>query len=92
MMSSSPGSPHILVVEDNPTLAHLLIRQLEGERYETTHAADGTAAWQLLERGDPPDLILLDMLATGIGGLALCRRIRATPRLARRRPPSRSSS
>ena len=72
----------ILIAEDNPTLAHLLISQLESEGYETIQAADGTAAWHLLERQPPPDLIIVDVLMPGIGGLALCRRIRATPRLA----------
>ena len=81
-MSSPVRHKHILIAEDNPTLAHLLISQLESEGYETIHAADGTAAWRLLQRPDPPDLIILDTQMPGIGGLALCRRIRATPRLA----------
>jgi two-component system, OmpR family, response regulator MprA len=72
----------ILIAEDNPTLAHLLISQLQSEGYETIHAADGAAAWRLLERQEPPDLIIVDVLMPGLGGLALCRRIRATPRLA----------
>jgi DNA-binding response OmpR family regulator len=81
-MSSPVRRKQLLIAEDNPTLAHLLISQLESEGYETIHAADGAAAWRLLEQRDPPDLIILDMPVPGIGGLALCRRIRATPRLA----------
>jgi PAS domain S-box-containing protein len=81
-MNSPVRRKQILIAEDNPTLAHLLISQLESEGYEAIHAADGTAAWHLLERREAPDLVILDMPLPGTGGLALCRRIRATPRLA----------
>jgi DNA-binding response OmpR family regulator len=81
-MSSPVRRKQILIAEDNPTVAHLLMSQLESEGYETIHAADGTAAWRLLEQGEPPDLVLVDALVPGIGGPALCRRIRATPSLA----------
>ena len=81
-MNSPVRRKQILVAEENPTLAHLLGSQLQSEGYETVQVADGAAAWRLLHEHRPPDLTLLDVLLSGIDGLALCRRIRATSRLA----------
>jgi DNA-binding response OmpR family regulator len=45
------------------------------------HAADGESAVEMARR-DQPDLVLLDLMLPGIGGLEVCRRLRAEPRTA----------
>jgi PAS domain S-box-containing protein len=72
----------ILVAEDDPSIIHLLSTQLEMEGYEVVQAADGAAAWKVLQQDDLPDLVLLDVLMPKLNGFDICRRIRATPRLA----------
>jgi diguanylate cyclase (GGDEF)-like protein len=39
-------------------------------------AADGLEAWEILQQGNAPDLLILDWMMPGIDGPELCRRIR----------------
>lgn len=66
---------HILVVEDEPKLARLLIDYLEGSHYTTTWLADGNAVIPAL-RQSLPDLVLLDLMLPGRDGLDICRELR----------------
>ncbi len=67
---------HILVVEDERRLAHLLRRVLLEERHIVDVAMDGPTG---LERAasDTYDLIVLDLMLPGLDGLEVCRRLRA---------------
>jgi len=59
----------VLVVEDNPLNSELLRDWLEVEGYETPIAADLNAAFAAV-RGQPPDVVLLDVqLGTDDGPL-----------------------
>jgi CheY-like chemotaxis protein len=62
----------ILVVEDEPAVADLLVTLLRDEGYTVTLARDGVAAIELLGAdpgtGRPFDLLLLDMMLPGVGG------------------------
>jgi len=66
---------HILLVEDDRSLAELLSWNLEREEYEVEHTADGEEAL-LLARENPPDLVLLDWMIEGLSGIEVCRRLR----------------
>src|SRR5437773_1610729 len=68
----------ILVVDDEPAVRDSLRRALELEGYEVDLAVDGEAA--LAHRAQPmhPDAVILDILMPGVGGLEVCRRIRAS--------------
>ena len=68
----------ILLVEDDPALAELLVYNLEREDYGVERTGDGEEAL-LLARESPPDLILLDWMIEGISGIELCRRLRRLP-------------
>jgi PAS domain S-box-containing protein len=81
-MKSTDRPKRILVAEDDPPIMHLLSAQLEMEGYEVIQAIDGAVAWQALQGDDLPDLVLLDILMPNMNGYEVCRRIRATPRLA----------
>jgi two-component system phosphate regulon response regulator PhoB len=73
-----PGmpQPRILLIEDEKGLVQSLTWYFNREGYETTAVADGAEglrkAQTLL-----PDLILLDLMLPGLGGLEVCRELRA---------------
>ena len=52
----------ILIVEDEYGNAEILQILLEGEVYRTAIASNGRAAWELLQHGEKPDLILSDFM------------------------------
>jgi len=67
---------HILVVDDDPEIRHLLKEYLERNGYQVTAVAEGGGMWMSLERGRV-DLIVLDLMLPGADGLELCRNLRA---------------
>ncbi|MFC1416936.1 response regulator transcription factor [Streptacidiphilus cavernicola] len=69
---------HILVVDDDPTVAEVVARYLLHAGYTVERAADGRAALeQVAERC--PDLVVLDLMLPEVDGLEVCRRLRADP-------------
>lgn len=77
---SSPSSPmaksHILVVEDDKSLADVLAYNLNQAGYEVSVARDGKDGLQQAEV-KVPDLVLLDLMLPEMDGLTVCRRLRA---------------
>jgi two-component system response regulator RegX3 len=65
---------HLLVVEDDPTIAEPLIQGLQRSGFTVTHAATGAAA-ALGVVG--VDMVLLDLGLPDLDGTEVCRRIRA---------------
>ena len=66
----------ILVVDDEPQITRVLRRSLATRGYEVQVAADGEEALDLF-RHWAPDLVITDLSMPHIGGLELCRRLRA---------------
>lgn len=65
----------ILVVEDERTIADILVFNLEREGYEAISAGDGPAGLKMaLESA--PDLILLDVMLPEMDGFEVLRRVR----------------
>lgn len=71
----------ILIVDDVPDNLKLLSFQLQDLGYETTTAAGGYEALELVA-AERPDTILLDILMPDLNGIEVCRRLKATPALA----------
>ncbi len=65
----------LLILEDDPALAELLIWHFEAEGYEVRHTADGEEAL-LLAAEETPDAIILDWMIENISGIEVCRRLR----------------
>jgi len=65
----------ILIVDDEPTNIMLLKDALNNEGYEINQALSGEEALELINEFHP-DLILLDIVLSGIDGYEVCRRIR----------------
>ena len=78
MTSGQKGS--ILVIDDEPTIAEVVGRYLERAGYSIRAAGDGREALELA-RAEPPDLVVLDLMLPGIGGLELLRRLRERERV-----------
>ena len=65
----------ILVVDDEPPIRDILMRNLEKEGYEVIEAADGvTAVNMALE--EKPDLMILDIMLPKLDGLSVCKRVK----------------
>ncbi|EAR24914.1 two-component system, regulatory protein [marine actinobacterium PHSC20C1] len=68
-------TPQILVVEDEPEMAALLVRGLQEEGYAVTVAGNGIDAMTLAGAASF-DAAVLDVMLPGMSGFELCRRLR----------------
>jgi DNA-binding response OmpR family regulator len=66
----------ILIVDDEPTIAEVVGLYLQREGYKVLAAADGDTALSMVEQ-QHPDLVVLDLMLPGLGGLEVTRRLRA---------------
>ncbi len=78
---NTPTREKILLVDDNPTNLQVLTGALEPEGYSILAAPSGEVALKVAARGEP-DLILLDVMMSGLNGLETCRRLKADPATA----------
>lgn len=72
----------ILVAEDDPVTRRILESTLGKLGWDVITAADGNAAWRVLEtlKGkNAPELVVLDWMMPGLDGIEICRKIRSTP-------------
>lgn len=66
----------VLVVEDEPKMARLILRALEESGAVCDHAASGAdAVWRA--QSTPYDVVLLDVMLPDVDGFEICRRLRA---------------
>jgi len=63
-------SPHILLVDDDPSLKRLLVMRLEAEHYRVCTANDGQEALRELKVQDI-DLVISDLRMDGMNGIEL---------------------
>lgn len=73
--------PRLLIVEDDPALAELLVWHFEAEGYQVQSTGDGEEAL-LLATETPPDAIILDWMLEQLSGIEVCRRLRRNPDMA----------
>jgi DNA-binding response OmpR family regulator len=66
----------VLIVEDDPTVAEVVARYLTREGYVVETVGDGALGLERALR-NPPDLVVLDLMLPSMGGLEVCRRLRA---------------
>jgi two-component system phosphate regulon response regulator PhoB len=73
--------PRLLIVDDDEGIRTTMAEALQQEGFDVACAADGPAAIVQLEAGRGQaeggfDLVLLDLMLPGIGGLDVCRELR----------------
>lgn len=70
----------VLVVDDDPTVADVVVNYLRHASMSADHATDGLAAvtmfTEALAADSPYDLVVLDLMLPKINGLDVCRMIR----------------
>jgi two-component system response regulator BaeR len=65
----------ILLVEDEPDLAQVLVDYLLRDGFDASVEGDGARALERI-RANPPGLLLLDLMLPGLDGLSLLREVR----------------
>ncbi|GCE46111.1 two-component system alkaline phosphatase synthesis response regulator PhoP [Thermosporothrix hazakensis] len=68
----------VLIVDDDPDITLALAAMLEDEGYDVTTIDRGEYLEQLPEQ-NMPDVILLDMLLSGVDGREIARRLKQQP-------------
>jgi len=75
MNSEANELPHIMVVEDDESLAAWIADYLNSQGYQVSVATRGDDALELI-RTDEPDLLVLDVMLPGLTGLEVCEQAR----------------
>ncbi len=73
---SNTGDKYILVVDDEPINQKVLENHLTLAGYRVEIADDGRRALEILDTGDLPDLVLLDIMLPGLSGYEVCAALR----------------
>ena len=72
---------NILLVDDEERFVTTVAERLELRGIRTRSATDGEEALQMIE-SDPPQVVILDVMMPGLGGLEVLKRIKAqTPHI-----------
>jgi diguanylate cyclase (GGDEF)-like protein/PAS domain S-box-containing protein len=79
---ATPRKPAILIVDDAADNLAVLRTMMLRQGYQTFVATSGERALDIARRIQP-DLVLLDVVMPGLGGLETCRRMKAHPATAR---------
>lgn len=72
----------ILIADDESNIRNVLEFSLQAEGLDVIEAVSGDEALQLAA-AEMPDLVILDVMMPGVGGVEVCRRLKADLRTAR---------
>ena len=73
-------SRHILLAEDEASVARVVLTLLKRNHHQVTHAPNGRVAWELLAaHPETFDALILDLNMPEVDGIELARRARALP-------------
>ncbi|WP_038085618.1 response regulator transcription factor [Tumebacillus flagellatus] len=70
------AASRILVVDDEESISKLVEYNLQQAGFDVLTADTGTRAYEILQETPRPDLVVLDLMLPGIGGMELCQRLR----------------
>jgi len=66
----------VLIADDDRVARRIVVTKLDGLGYEVTDVEDGQVAWEVLESGEIPDLLITDSNMPRMNGLQLVRKVR----------------
>jgi DNA-binding response OmpR family regulator len=69
---------HILVIEDNEDILMMIEMMLVNQNYQVSKKADGDNL-ELIIKEIHPDVILMDMLLSGVDGTLVCKQLKENP-------------
>ena len=74
--------PHktIMVVDDEAALVRLIAYSLQMANYRVLQTFSGAEALATLDKGEVPDLFILDIMMPGMNGFELCQKLRSDGR------------
>jgi len=76
-MTEAASAETVLIIEDDDQIAYLLTFMLEREGYTVVGATDGQIAHDLINKIEPPKLVLLDVMLPFIDGFDLIKLIKS---------------
>ena len=76
VLDTTVTTVRVLIIEDDPNVAEVVARYLKREGYVVDVASDGGGR-PGRALAEPPDLVVLDLMLPSVGGLEICRRLRA---------------
>lgn len=79
---TTPMAYKILVIDDHPETLSIIQRVLQQQGYQVLGARSGFRGLTLAE-SENPDLVMVDGMMPEMDGWEVCRRLRATPKLAK---------
>ena len=77
-----PGGKKILLVDDNLDLLNVYAAKFKEQGFAVTTAADGQEAWDLLQGGYMPNVLITGILMPRMTGFELIEKIQADQRFA----------
>ncbi|HEY3697542.1 ATP-binding protein [Phenylobacterium sp.] len=80
-LAAAPGSPRVVLADDNADMRAYVRRLLEAGGYVVEAVENGRAALEAVRRGPPPDLVLSDVMMPELDGFELLAELRADPAL-----------
>ncbi len=69
-------TPHILIVEDEPTSLHFLRIILKNENLHFSYATNGAEAIEIIKKQEDISIVLMDLKMLGIDGFEATRKIK----------------
>jgi len=67
----------VLIAEDDPIFRRILQSWLQRWQYRVSAVDNGLDAWNVLQKEDAPQMVILDWIMPGLDGIELCHRIRS---------------
>lgn len=69
----------ILLADDDASSRTMLAAVLTRQGYRVVEAADGAAAWEIMQHKSAPSLVILDWIMPQLAGIEVLERVRALP-------------
>lgn len=70
-------SVRVLIADDDRSMRDLLRAAIASWGYDIIEAKDGEEVWEIMQKPNPPHILVLDWLMPKLDGLTLCKKLRS---------------